>query len=388
VTAASVALAEAEERVRSIEAAVERHRQAAQELQQELAADEQAHAAIDGLQAEAQAEGQQQLDLAEGKRAQAAEVAGQLSQLVQATADLRERLHALTASRRDTAEACSAMQERLHQAEINRTRAEAELAHIGERLQDGYELTPEEAAKQHSGTINRTQVDRRVRDLKTEIRAMGEVNVGAVEEYERLRAREDFLNGQRADLEDARADLLAIIQEIDDKTKSAFMDAFESVSREFDRIFRRLFDGGQTELVLTDPENILETGVEVVVQVPGKKVQNLLSLSGGERALTATALIFAMLRVRPAPFCFVDEVDAPLDEANVERFARLMRDFASDSQFVIITHNGLTMEAADRLVGITMEEPGISKVIAIKLEDAIAQAEEERRRRGQPATAG
>ncbi len=387
VTAASVTFAEAEERVRSAEAALERNRQTADELERELASDNEAYAAIDDLEAQAQAEGAEQLAVAEDKRAQAAAHAEQLHELRELADRLREQTAALAASRGDVAQACNDLRERLHQTEISRTRAESELAHIAERLQDGYELTPEEAAKKHGGAINRTQVDRRVRELKGELRAMGEVNTGAIEEYERLKAREDFLNGQREDLEAAKADLLTIIAEIDEKTTAAFLEAFDAVSREFDDIFKRLFDGGHTELILTDPQNVLDTGVEVVVQMPGKRVQNLLSLSGGERALTATALLFAMLRVRPAPFCFVDEVDAPLDEANVERFARIMREFAKDSQFVIITHNGLTMETADRLVGITMEEPGISKTIAIKLEDAIAQAEEEKRRQGAAAAA-
>src|SRR5207302_841565 len=156
-------------------------------------------------------------------------------------------------------------------------------------------------------------------------------------------------------------------REIDATTRETFMRAFKEIGAAFDEMFQRLFGGGQTELVLTDPSDVLETGVDIIVQPPGKKLQNLLLLSGGERALTASAMLFALLKVKPSPFVVMDEVDAPLDEANINRFGDLLREFAARSQFILITHNRGTMEIADTLYGVTMEEPGISKLLSLRL---------------------
>jgi chromosome segregation protein len=206
---------------------------------------------------------------------------------------------------------------------------------------------------------------------------MGSVNTGAAEEYQRLTERYAFLDGQRADLERARESLLATIAEIDASTKGIFMETFHAVSEEFSRLFTRLFGGGTTKLILTNPEDLLETGIDVIAQPPGKKPQHLSLLSGGERALTAVALLFAFLAVRPAPFVLLDEVDAPLDGANVEKFVDLVRDFCRNSQFLIITHNPTTMEAAPRWYGVTMQEPGVSRVISYRVPQEAIPSEAE-----------
>jgi chromosome segregation protein len=190
-----------------------------------------------------------------------------------------------------------------------------------------------------------------------------------VEEHTRLSERHTFLAAQKADLETAQEQLQQAIREIDATTRETFLIAFRQIGEAFDEMFRRLFNGGRTELVLTDPSDVLETGIDVIVQPPGKKLQNLLLLSGGERALTASAMLFALMKVRPSPFCVLDEVDAPLDEANVGRFSDLLREFARHSQFVVVTHNRGTMEAADTLYGVTMEEPGVSKIVSVRLSD-------------------
>ncbi len=212
--------------------------------------------------------------------------------------------------------------------------------------------------------------------LRRELRAMGQVNTGAVGEYERLTERFEFLTVQRADLDKSREGLLATISEIDDSTKGVFMETFEAVRAEFDRLFTQLFEGGSTKLVLTNPEDILETGIEVIAQPPGKKPQHLSLLSGGERALTATALLFAFLSVRPSPFVLLDEVDAPLDGANVEKYTNLVREFSQRSQFLLITHNPTTMEAAPTWYGVTMREPGISSVLSYRVPQESTLTEE------------
>jgi len=196
---------------------------------------------------------------------------------------------------------------------------------------------------------------------------MGEVNLGAISQQQQLTERLDFLRTQRDDLERAQADLEGIIADIDQRTRDQFILTFNAVAREFDVLFKRIFDGGKTRLSLTNPDNLLETGVDVRVQPPGKAEQDLMLLSGGERALTALALMLALLRVKPSPFVVLDEIDAPLDETNVGRFTELLREFADTSQFIVITHNKGTMEAADALYGVTMEERGVSKLVSVRL---------------------
>lgn len=260
--------------------------------------------------------------------------------------------------------------QRLHNAEIKETRLDMMISQTIVRLLDEYDVSAEEALN-----INITsELDgsgAEVSRLKREIKAMGEVNTGALQEYARIKERYDFLTNQRQDLIESREKLLDAIHEIDLNTRGIFLDTFKAVDEAFRVMFIRLFNGGDTELILTDPNNIQETGIEVIVEMPGKKRQNLLLLSGGERALTASALMFALMMVRPSPFCVMDEIDAPLDEANVERFAQVIREFAERSQMIVITHNRATMEAADILYGVTMQEPGVSKLLSVKLKDYI-----------------
>jgi chromosome segregation protein len=255
----------------------------------------------------------------------------------------------------------------MHDAELQIARLEVRLSQAAQRLQDEYSMTLEEAlARKDVADIDKETASEVAR-LRREIRSMGAVNTGAVEEYERLTERHDFLAGQRADLESARTSLLATITEIDESTRGTFMDTFNAVAEEFDRIFSRLFNGGTTKLILTDPDDLLETGIDVFAQPPGKKPQHLSLLSGGERALTATALLFSFLAVKPSPFVLLDEVDAPLDGANVERFVQLVKDFSDQTQFLVITHNPTTMEAAPRWYGVTMQEPGVSRILAYRV---------------------
>ncbi|HEY3413818.1 MAG TPA: chromosome segregation protein SMC [Armatimonadota bacterium] len=205
--------------------------------------------------------------------------------------------------------------------------------------------------------------------LRRQIADLGLVNPAAEEEFEKTSGRQIFLTTQRDDLVNAEETLRRAIREIDESTKTVFIETFEKVQIEFGVVFHRLFGGGITRLALTDPDDVLETGIEIIVQPPGKKLQNLQLLSGGERALTAAALLFAFLKVKPSPFVVLDEVDAPLDEANVGRFAVVLKEFSENSQFIVITHNRGTMEAAHALYGVTMQEPGISRLVSLRLED-------------------
>lgn len=222
----------------------------------------------------------------------------------------------------------------------------------------------------HSAVVELNRLRRQITDL-------GPVNLAAEEEFEKTSGRQIFLTTQRDDLVNAEETLRRAIREIDESTKAVFIETFEKVQSEFQVMFHRLFGGGITRLALTDPDDVLETGIEIIVQPPGKKLQNLQLLSGGERALTAAALLFAFLRVKPSPFVVLDEVDAPLDEANVGRFAVVLREFSENSQFIVITHNRGTMEAADALYGVTMQEPGISRLVSLRMEDRHVAAQPE-----------
>jgi chromosome segregation protein len=198
---------------------------------------------------------------------------------------------------------------------------------------------------------------------------LGTVNLGAIDEFKRVAERVDFLTAQKQDLVAGEKDLLAIIAELDSRMEEKFATTFTGINTSFNQVFRELFGGGRARLFLTDPDNPLEAGVEIVAQPPGKKLQHLSLLSGGEKALTAIALFFAFLKVRPTPFCILDEIETALDDANLARFCTYLKDFARQTQFILISHRKKTMEQADILYGVTMEESGVSKIISVRLRD-------------------
>lgn len=290
---------------------------------------------------------------------------------------LRDKGAEADAKRRELNRIQEEQTSRLHAADLGLTRCEAQLQAIGERLADTYETTPEEAAKVSLQDLSETEARRQAGHFRAEMRRLGSVNLSSIDECERLKAREEFLESQRNDLLQAKEDLLQVIHEMDEAAKVAFLETFERVAIEFDTLFKKLFEGGQTELKLTNEDDPLNAGVDVIVTPPGKRQQNLLLLSGGERAMTALALLFSLLRVKPSPFCVMDEIDAALDAANTDRFGALIQDFAHRSQFIIITHNPRTMEKVDVLHGITMQEPGVSRLISVKLEEAQREAEQQ-----------
>ena len=199
---------------------------------------------------------------------------------------------------------------------------------------------------------------------------MGAVNLAAPEEYAALKERIYFLKSQSEDLQKAVDDLKETIKDINIESRRRFREMFDQVNENFMNVFSSLFEGGEAKLLLTESEDLLNAGVDILAQPPGKKLQNINLLSGGEKALTAISLIFAIFLVKPSPFCLLDEVDAPLDDVNVVRFNRLITGLSYDSQFIIITHNKKTMEIGDLLYGVTMEEPGISKTVSVEFKEA------------------
>ncbi|MBO7238697.1 MAG: chromosome segregation protein SMC [Elusimicrobiaceae bacterium] len=241
-------------------------------------------------------------------------------------------------------------------------------------LFESWNITPEEAQL----NFGDKQVDyERVKMMRKRIENMGAVNMTAPEEYDALTERHNFLKTQINDLEEAKKDLRSAIHKINVTTRDNFKYTFEQVKMHFKNIYQTLFRGGECDLVLTDPENLLETGIEIYAQPPGKKLLNISSMSGGEKTLTALSLLFAFFTHNPAPFCIMDEADAALDEANVERFVNLIKEFSSGTQFIVVTHNKRTMESARRLYGITMEESGVSKVMSVNLADRADAAKKE-----------
>jgi chromosome segregation protein len=303
-------------------------------------------------------------------------------ELARCQEERKQLLDGLAANREEAAAnraELEALQNRSHRLELRRTQIESEIAFCERTLAEEYRISLKEAEQRAQPIESRTAAQQRAKELQGSIEAMGDVNVGSIEEYERVKQRLEFLGGQRADLEAAREDLQQAITEIDGEATARFLAAFDHIQREFQTFFIRLFGGGRAELSLSDKDNVLESGIDVTVTVPGKKTRDLLQLSGGERALTAAAILFALLKVKPSPFVILDEVDAPLDDSNIGRYSNLLREFARQSQFIVITHNKGTMEAADVLYGVTMEEAGASKLIGMRLRDP-----EESRRQGEP----
>ena len=262
-------------------------------------------------------------------------------------------------------------QNNLHKIEMQKAKAEFELENIELKLLETYELNYHNASDYRDESVNLAWAARRCEELKSEIRIMGTVNVNAVEEYEKLSQRYSFLNNQVEDLVNARESLAQVIAEIAEHMKEKFITQFKLINENFNEVFAQLFGGGQAQLVIADADNILESGIEIIAKPPGKKLQNLMLLSGGERALTAIALLFAILKLKPAPFCVLDEIDAALDDANVDRYASFLKEFAKTTQFIIVTHRKGTMEVADCLYGVSMEESGVSQLISVKLEASL-----------------
>ena len=251
--------------------------------------------------------------------------------------------------------------------EVKKSKIEYELEQIINKMWEDYEITPNNIEGEYKKPENVSETTKKVKHLRDEIKSLGSINIDSIEEYKQTKERYDFMCEQRLDLEDSSNKLRKVIQDMTKIMKEQFETQFKIINRNFGEVFSELFGGGKAELKLADENNILECGIDIEVQPPGKKLQSMTLLSGGEKAFTAIALLFAILKINPAPFCVLDEIEAALDDVNVYRFADYLKKFTKETQFLVITHRKGTMEAADTVYGITMEENGISKLLSMKL---------------------
>ncbi|MDD5680140.1 MAG: chromosome segregation protein SMC [Candidatus Omnitrophica bacterium] len=256
-----------------------------------------------------------------------------------------------------------------HQLNMKKSEMNFKVETLKNRMIQLYKVDIDQEKLECDVSADWESIRREVEDLKRKLESMGTVNLVAIEEHKELEDRFNFLSQQREDLVRAKESLQEAITKINKTTRKLFMETFEKIQFEFKNYFRYLFGGGQAEIFLLDEHDVLESGIEIAVRPPGKKLQSITLLSGGEKALTAISLIFAIFKVNPSPFCLLDEVDAPLDESNVERFAKAVREFTKKSQFIVITHNKRTITMADVMYGITMEKSGVSKIVSVKFHD-------------------
>ena len=258
------------------------------------------------------------------------------------------------------------LKEQLVKIDLKKNKTSQDLEDVINRMWEEYELTPNNA----EGFVKTTDPSKTQKDvnyLRNQIRDLGSINIDSIKEYQTLKERYDFMCEQRLDLENSMAKLRNVISEMITIMKAQFKEKFKLINKNFDEVFKELFGGGKAELILENEDDVLNCGIDIRVQPPGKKLQNMTLLSGGEKAFTAIAILFAILKINPAPFCVLDEIEAALDDVNVNRYAEYLKKFSKDTQFLVITHRKGTMEAADTVYGITMEENGISKLLSMKL---------------------
>ena len=257
----------------------------------------------------------------------------------------------------------------LKEAEIEVNRMDVKLDNLLNLLNETYNMTYEKATSLYKLELDSESARSKVGTLKKKLKDLGEVNLAAPSEYEKVSTRYEFLISQREDLVKAENTLLEIIKEMDSVMKNEFINTFNIINKNFTETFKELFKGGTAELKLTDESDLLETGIEIVASPPGKKLTSISLLSGGEKTFTAISLLFAILKSRPVPFCILDEVEAALDEVNVDSFGQYINGLKNKTQFILITHKKKTMEYVDLLYGITMQESGVSKLVSVKLEE-------------------
>ncbi len=283
--------------------------------------------------------------------------------------DLNDEINILDKKLRDSSSSYNIVNNELKSKEVASGKLEVKLDNLLGDLNNNYNLTYEAASSSYTLEMDADIARDHVSNLKRELNKLGNVNLGSIEEYERISKRYEFLTSQKFDLESASMELKGIIKEMDDIMVEKFAKSFESIKQEFSKIFKMMFKGGRGELALSDPDDLLNTGIDIIAIPPGKKINSPVALSGGEKALTAICLLFAMLEVKPSPFVILDEAEAALDEVNVDMFGKYLSEEKTRSQFIVITHKKRMMEYADSLYGITMQESGVSKIVSAKLEN-------------------
>jgi len=283
---------------------------------------------------------------------------------IQQSLDLREKEIKQTRSAREE------MNTRLHIIDIRTTEIDSEIRNIVSRIDEEFDVNIQEIeATIPDKSIPEEERRPRMQQIKEQLKSMGAVNLLALEEYKTTSERQEFLSAQLNDLMEAKGTLQSTINKINSTARRLFLETFESVRENFKKVFEELFTGGESDIQLTNPDDPLESPIEIIARPRGKKLLSIAQMSGGERALTAISLLFAIYLAKPSPFCILDEIDAPLDDSNITRFLRLIKAFSDQTQFIIITHNKLTMEAADVLYGVTMEKPGVSKVVSVRFNE-------------------
>ncbi len=299
----------------------------------------------------------------------------QIAQLEEGKKILQETLLEIESNRNTLNQNISALERKKVSQEMQLQKVDIDLQNMQDRIYEEYELTYDTCLQYKVADYDMKEGLSLINDLKKEINKIGPVNINAIDEYKSVCERYEYLTEQTNDALKAEAELVEIINDLSQEMVTRFNDAFNIINQNFSKIFSELFGGGRATLELVDSEDPLEAGIEIQAEPPGKKLQAMTLLSGGEKALTAIAILFAILKLRPMPFCLLDEIEAALDDANVFRFAKYLKKFSQETQFIVITHRKPTMELADRLFGVTMEEPGVSKVVSVNLSDAVKNAE-------------
>ena len=340
-----------------IEEDITRRRQQLESMEAEKRELTEGSTGIDGIisrQEAVKAEAEKRLEEVSGEKAA---LAGEISEMNSAREELNRKIQVL--------------QDQKYDLDVRRAKNETQLEAFKEKLWEDFEVSYIQAMEFKAEDFALSRAVKENRQIKNRIRELGEVNVGAIEEYQVVKERYEFLTGEREDVQKAMDDLNRIISEMDKTIKTRFRESFDRIVINFEKQFKELFGGGHAELRLSDESNPLESNIDIVAQPPGKKLQNINLLSGGEKTLTAIALMFAVLQAKPTPFCILDEVEAALDDANIDKFIHCLRKF-DNVQFTLVTHQKATMEHADVLYGVTMPEKGISKVLSLSLEDDLS----------------
>lgn len=311
---------------------------------------------------------QKKLHLADAEKL-AEEIREKLRTIDERKSDISDRLERFQGDSNDILERIVELERELSRADNRLVRLQTERENIINRLWDDYELSFNDAMEQRTEVEDIKAASEELASLKRKIKALGSVNMDSIEEYKSVKERYEFMTTQRSDLEKSKDNLTKIIDSMEDLMKEHFGDQFNEISKAFSEVFVELFGGGRGKLYLTDPDNLLTSGIEIEVQLPGKGMQNISLYSGGEKSFIAIALLFAILKVKPTPFCILDEIDAALDDVNVSRFATYLKNYTDTTQFIVITHRRGTMEAVSILYGVTMQESGVSKLLSLLIDD-------------------
>ena len=298
----------------------------------------------------------------------------QIAKLEEGKKILQETLREVEDNRTRLNNTLNALEKKKVSYDMQLQKVDIDLQNMQDRIYEEYELTYNTCLEFKVANYDIENGNKQIIELKKQLNKLGPVNINAIEEYKAVCDRYEYLTTQTNDALKAEADLIEIINDLSKEMTTRFNDAFDIINKNFTKIFSELFGGGRATLELVDSDDPLEAGIEIQAEPPGKKLQAMTLLSGGEKALTAISILFAILKLRPMPFCLLDEIEAALDDSNVFRFAKYLKNFSKETQFIVITHRKPTMELADRLFGVTMEEPGVSKVVSVNLSDAIKSA--------------